>query len=335
MKIDRHNLQSALEIVKPGLANREMIEQTTSFAFLGDRVVTYNDHISISHPIENLDIKGAVRSNELYEFLKRSTNKDLHVKLSDKELLLKSGRSKAGLTLMKEIVLPLDEVNAEKEWHDLPEEFTHNLMFVKDNASTDRSQMILNCVHVTPRTLETSNGLQIMKLYLDDAWPLDNYLIPAETVPEIHKIEPTQVAESHGWLHFRNMNLTEISVRIFDDEYPEVDAHFEVKGEELVFPDKMDDILSRARVFTEQDHNLDEQMEIRVKDGALLVHGKNQYAWFKEQAKVKYNGEPTSFWITPSLLANILDKSSTCILGTEKLRFEGEGWEYVAVLRQD
>ena len=48
MKINKKELQEALERVKPGLASRELIEQSTSFAFMRDRVVTYNDEISIS-----------------------------------------------------------------------------------------------------------------------------------------------------------------------------------------------------------------------------------------------------------------------------------------------
>ena len=51
MKINRLILQKALETVKPGLANKEMIEQATSFAFMKDKVVTYNDEISISYQI--------------------------------------------------------------------------------------------------------------------------------------------------------------------------------------------------------------------------------------------------------------------------------------------
>ena len=52
MKINRKELLDTLSIVSPGVSNKEMaIEQATTFAFLKDRVVTYNDEISISHPI--------------------------------------------------------------------------------------------------------------------------------------------------------------------------------------------------------------------------------------------------------------------------------------------
>jgi len=39
MKINKKELKEALEIVKPGLANKEMIEQSTSFAFLKGKVI--------------------------------------------------------------------------------------------------------------------------------------------------------------------------------------------------------------------------------------------------------------------------------------------------------
>ena len=71
MKINKVELQEALEKVKPGLASRELIEQSTSFAFMGDRVVTYNDEISISHPVKNLDVTGAVKAQTLYAFLNK------------------------------------------------------------------------------------------------------------------------------------------------------------------------------------------------------------------------------------------------------------------------
>jgi hypothetical protein len=65
------DLIKALEAVKPGLANKEMIEQSTSFAFMEDRVVTYNDEISISHPLKGIPIVGAIKADELYAFLSK------------------------------------------------------------------------------------------------------------------------------------------------------------------------------------------------------------------------------------------------------------------------
>jgi hypothetical protein len=55
MKIQKTNLIQALEKVRPGLSAKEAILQSTSFAFLNGCVVTYNDEISLSHPVEGCD----------------------------------------------------------------------------------------------------------------------------------------------------------------------------------------------------------------------------------------------------------------------------------------
>lgn len=332
MKINKPKLLKALAIVKPGLSNQELIEQSTSFAFLDDRVVTFNDEISLSHPVEELELTGAVRAEELYGFLNRIKGDEIQMRVTDNELLLKAGRSKAGLTFEADIVLPLDEVNEEKEWHDLPEEFTHNLMFIKDSASRDMGRRVLTCVHVTEKLLETSDSFQIMRLY-QEGWPFDNYLIPAENISEIHKVEPTQVAESSGWLHFRNPGGTEISVRVLMDSFPDTSGHFEVEGQDLEFPKSMVEILDRVLVFTKREDGMDEEMEIKLKSNTMLVSGKNSYGWFKEKAKAKFEGDGGSFWINPMLLQNILKRSNTCVLGSEKIKFDGDDWEYVAVLK--
>jgi len=332
MKIQKNKLQEALEVVKPGLSNTELIEQSTSFAFLGNRVVTYNDNISLSHPIEGLDITGAIRAEELYGFLKKTKQEELDVSITDNELSLKAGKSIIGLLLQMDIVLPLDEVSGDKDWFDLPPNFIENLDFTKNSTSRDMSRRVLTCVHVTPQFVEASDSFQLIRVY-EEGYPFENTLIPVENIPEIIKINPSQIAETDGWLHFRNIHDTELSCRVLMDTYPQTTALFEVKGKSIAFPKSMSEILDRAMVFTRQDHALDEQVEIKLKEGVALVHGRNEYGWFKEKVKVKYTGGLSVFTITPSLLQNILKRSNTCILGAQKIRFEGEGWEYVAMLK--
>ena len=60
--MNREDILEALEIVKPGLASKEHIEQSTCFAFKNGKVMTFNDEISVSHPVEGLDgLEGAIK----------------------------------------------------------------------------------------------------------------------------------------------------------------------------------------------------------------------------------------------------------------------------------
>lgn len=338
MKIKKKDLLKALEVVKPGLANKEIIEQSTSFAFLGDRVVTYNDSIGISHPVESLDLKGAIRAEELYNLLNRLKTKYIKVAQDENELKVKAGKSMAGIRLQSEIKLPLQEIEEEKDWEDLPEEFCSDINFIKDSASNDMSRRVLTCVHVQEVFMEASDGFQIMRTYMnqESPFPFPGVLIPSEVIGEIIKINPIQIAQTDGWLHFRSAEGTELSCRTLTDDYPSTEAHFEMEqGQKVVFPNKMQEIIDRVQVFTKKDHLMDEEMQVMLKKNTIMVQGKNDYGWIKEKEKVKYEGSKASFWIPPHLLKNILNRSNECLLGEEKIKFQGADWEYIAVLRSE
>jgi len=337
MKIDKQQLQEALEIVKPGLANTELIEQSTSFAFMGDKVVTYNDSISISHPVQQLDLEGAIRADELYEFIKRTDEDEINMSVSKNEVKMKAGNAKAGLRLERDIILPIQETGQVSNWTELPEEFASNLDFIKDSASKDMSRRVLTCVNVEEGLMEASDSFQIMRIHLgyDNQFLFPATLIPAENIPDIIKINPTEVGKTDGWIHFRNMEGTQLSCRVLVDDFPSTEQHFHAEGEQIEFPDNMDKILDRVMVFTKEDNLMDEEMQVLLKGNKLKVKGKNEYGWMEETAKVKYEGKKASFWITPYLLKNILDRTNECSLGEERIKFEGEDWEYVAVLREN
>ena len=51
MKINKQQFIEALELVKPGLAAKEIIEQSTSFVFRAGQVITYNDEVAVHAPV--------------------------------------------------------------------------------------------------------------------------------------------------------------------------------------------------------------------------------------------------------------------------------------------
>jgi hypothetical protein len=81
MIIKKIDLLHALEVVKPGLGRQEQIQQTTSFAFITGRVVTYNDELSISHPLANCEIEGAIKPEERSEKANKGGCSNLREKL--------------------------------------------------------------------------------------------------------------------------------------------------------------------------------------------------------------------------------------------------------------
>ena len=327
------DLLEALEIVKPGLANKEQIEQSTSFAFMKNRVVTYNDEISISHPLKDLGIQGAVKADELYRLLNKLKGDEVEITENENEIVIESGRTKAGLVLEEEINLPLEEIGEKNEWHDLPEDFSKYVKLATGVCSRDMSRPVLTCIHIGGRYVESSDNFRIIRCKLDNKIPIPEFLLPATAAMELVKLNPVKIAEGVGWVHFQTEQRTVISCRLFEDKFPDVSDLLQVEGMEIKFPNTITEILDRAMVFSKRDHTMDESVEVTLKENKIELKSKSETGWFKESANVKYDDDPVSFATTPHLLRDILNETHTCILCEDRLKFEVDEWTYVTTLR--
>lgn len=331
----REDLLKALEVVKPGLASKEVIEQSTSFAFMGGNVVTYNDEISIRHPVPGLDITGAVRAEELYQLLNKIKKDEIEVEITESELRLKSGRAAAGLVLQQEIKLPLEEIGKQGSWSPLPEGFLPALQFTIPSAGKDLSNSILTCLFVRSDGLvESSDNFRITQFRASDKMPTKDFLLPASSAAHLVKYDLKQVSESKGWVHFRTDAGTIISCRTFEGAFPDTKNFFSVKGVKFDLPKTLDELLTRAQIFgaSEQSTSGDE-VEISLDKNRIKVRGQNEYGWFEETANVAYDKQPTTFSVDPAALKVIVTTVHSCTLSDNCLKFEGDRWQHVIALK--
>ena len=336
MKINKNKLQNALELVKPGLANKEMIEQSTSFAFLKGKVVTYNDEISISHPIEEIELEGAIQAEELYKLLGKIKKEEIELTIKDNEVFLKAGRIEAGVSLQEKITLPFtDEIKVQNEWELLPEHFIEALQFTVVSCSVDMSKPVLTCVHVDQRgIIESSDNFRLAKYTLSESFDFESFLIPASSVLQVIKLKPIKIAKGKGWVHFQTKEKTVISCRILEDKYPNTISFYNVKGMTFDFPQKTLEGLEKAHIFAKRDYTLDETINITIADKKLTISSKSTFGWYKESLNIRYSAKPITFSITPYLLKDILNKTNTCQINDKMLKFAKNEWEYVSTLRE-
>ena len=335
MRLNKEMLASALELVKPGLATKEFIEQSTSFAFIEGRVVTYNDEICLSHPVEGLNITGAIKANEFYQFINKIKKEEIDVEISDNEILFKSGRTKAGFTLQKEIKLPLDEVAEKGRWKKLPEDFSHYLSLAAGACGKDDTLRKATCVYIQKEgILIGSDGNKIMKCDLETDFEINTCLLDAHSALEVVSLNPYKVAESEGWLHFKTKKGTILSCRLLDDTYmSNIEELIVVEGVEITFPNTIINMLERASVFAKRDYILDENVDIQIEKNKLCITAKSDTGWYKDSIKI-VSEEDVAFSITPYLLRDILKETKNFRLSENAVKFIGAGWEYVATLKE-
>jgi len=334
MKIDKNKLIAILDIVRPGLSKKDIIEQTDSFAFMDGFVVTYNDEISVRFPIEGLDIRGVVKATEFYNILKKMNKDEVDLSITGSEIIVKAGRAKAGITLQTDMKLPLDEISTKGGWHDVDgKELLKALEFVMFSCSRDMSKPILTCVHVRKDgCVESSDNFRLTRYNMGMEMPVPDFLIPHNSVHALLQYNVLQIRHGHGWIHFKCDDGSVFSCRIFEDAFPDIDNFLELKGKAVMLPKTLKEILDKASVFSKRDHFLDEFVIITMKDNRFSIRAEAENGWFEEQTNMKYKDTPYSFSVNPTFLGSIYSRLTKCIVGKNRMKFSGKKWDHVVVL---
>ena len=334
MKINKAELLTALEAVKPALTTTEVVEQSTAFAFMQDRVVTFNDEISISYPI-NIGFSGAIKADELYRLLNKIKTEEVNLKITENQMIVKSGKATAKLILQHEIKMPIQEINEINKWQKLPEDFLQALKFVIGSAGTDSNKPILTCIHITNEFIESSDGFRISQYsFVKKAKIKNKLLIPVTSAQTIAMMQPVAIALTDGWAHFKTSSESVLSCRIYEGEYPDTTAFFKLTdSREINFPKDIYEIIDRAAIFSKGKVWLDEMVSISLSDNKIKIKGANDYGEFEEWTSIHYDYDAFEFHITPFLLKDIIKQQNVCEINDIKILFTLENSKYVAQLR--
>jgi DNA polymerase III sliding clamp (beta) subunit (PCNA family) len=328
--MNKQLLLKALETVKPALANRENFEQATSFAFIGNKVITYNDEISISQEVEGLDLTGAVSAKELYQLLGKLKQEEIDLIATENELLIKGGKVKAGISFNSKVKLPIESIDKIGKWKLLPEDFTEALEIAVNCCSNDLSRLILTCVHVNGNIIEASDSVKLYKHTLKKEVQTNKFLLPANSAKELIKMRVTHIAEGKGaWIHFKSENAM-ISCRILEENYPDSEKYFKkIDGAQFTFPKGLNNTLDKITIFSDL---VKIDCDNKIMTISSFNDGGNSIGWVKERFKSLHKGEPITFGINVNLLKLILNKNQTCLINKDFLLFTGDNWKYLACL---
>lgn len=336
-QINRAELQAALELVRPGLANKETIEQATSFAFMSGRVVTYNDEISVSHPVDGLDIDGAIQAEELYKLLSKMKGEIIEIEVNGGEVLITSGKSKAGLTMSEEVTLPLEEIGETGKFKRLPESFLKHLSFAVSSCSTNSAKPILGCVNIRKDGIvEASDGYKISYCTMEKELAVNTFLLPSGSIKEVIKLKPRSISEGKGWIHFKTETGTVLSCRTMEgDSFPNVKRFLDIEGVQFSFPKDIKEILDKASIFKKGETLFEEVVQVTLQKGKIVFRSESEVGWFEEETPIKYSGSTLTFKIALYILREILNHTKECIVGETMIKFEGEDWIYAGLLSKN
>ncbi len=333
MKTDKKTMLKFMDLAKIGTASKELVEQSASYVFTGEHMITYNDEVSVKIPFKT-DFSGSVNAEEFTAFFKKAPGDEIEIQTISGEIVLKAGKSKAGLTLKSEIKLPFDEVPKATKWVAISPEMLSAVDFCATVVSKNMLKPTLTCIHIFGETIEASDGFRIAKYTLADA-KLPDLLIPATSFTTIIKYAPNRISAGDGWAHFKTEDEAIISCRIFSDKFPDTESVLKEnrKGMESRFPNELKEVLERAAIFAKQDNWLDELITFEISEGKLAVSSKSNVGWFSEKIRFNYKGAEKKLDIIASSFLHILENENTVIINENMLYFTGAGWEYLTMLK--
>lgn len=330
MNINREQLMKTLALVRPGLATKENIEQSTSFVFMDGRVFTYNDEIAVSHPVD-FGMDGAVSATEFFNLLSKTKESELTAEVTESGLVIKGKKYKASIRLQAEITLPIDQISPPDKWNELPEDFADAVKFCLFSLGRDMTKPVLTCIHADADVVESCDGFRLTRRFFEKSAFDKPILIPGNAAKDLTSYKPTHYSVVGGWLHFKTAEDTMFSCRTFDQlEFPNLDKFISDEGGKLKFPSDMKETLDRAGIFSNSSNR--DHVKIALKEGEMVVRGEGETGWFEEVCRVRYKGEPCHFFLAPQFLQTVLDINDEALVSTGSLQFESDAFIHVVSL---
>lgn len=342
MKVNRENLFKALVSLTPGLASREIIEQSSCIVFTTDgRAMSFNDEVCASRKNPLDGIVGAIKAKPLLDLLSKMTEDDIDVEGGEGELVVKGkgkGR-KAGLRMEAMVMLPVSEVDVPESWRPLDPNFAEGVSIVHSCAGTEQTEYVMTCVHIHPEWLEATDRLQIAR-YLIKTGVEKSMLVRAESLKKIIGYNMTEISETPSWVHFRNPDMLTISIRRDLSPYHDLSPFIEPHGTEpITLPGGLEEAVSKAEIFS-TDATSGNHVSVDLRPGWILLEGTGPSGYYKERQEVVYTGSPLRFVIAPKLLVEITKRANDCRVSASRLFIDGGKFLYatstkVAVAKEE
>lgn len=331
MRVNREELLRSLSLVGPGLATREVVEQSASFCFTGGKVMTFNDEIACSVACP-LAIEGAVAAAPMVALLSKLTEAEVDINIKGEQLIVAGTGKRSGLPMQAQVVLPIDTVDAPEEdgWAALDGGFCEAMDLVVQCVSGSDERFDLTCVHIQPDYVEACDSYQFSR-YPIATGVSEACLVRGKSVKNIVGLGMNAIAETASWLHFRNASGLVMSCRKWAEAYPDFTCLMDWEGVQTVLPGGLAEMAAKAEIFS-SDNFEGNHVQISLLPNQLRIKGKGPTGWYEERCPIKYDGTPLEFLIAPKLLASLTGKSQECEVTEGKLRINTGKATYIACL---
>ena len=330
MKVNRKDLLNALTAVKPGLAQKDIIEQMTHFIFTGNNIVAYNDRTCVYCPFET-DFECSVSSADFYKIISKISAEEIDLSLKGSNLVIKSKRTTAKMSILIEDEITEMLKSLEKEtgvtMKKVPQDFLEGIFLCMFSASKEQTKGTLVCINITGSTLISSDNVRASMYEMDSK--MDDFKLPAYSVPSLNDLAVTKYGLSDNWLHFMNKDGIRISVRQLIGDFPDYVRMLKVEGPKVRLPKELKDTLETVSIMSPGEIVTDKMVDIEIMNDLITCRTKKDRGSIERTIDIKYKKDPVRFKTNPVLLSQVLDSATRMTIGKGALLFESKKFKHV------
>ena len=330
MELNKNDLLNALKSVKPGISDKEVLQQTNHYVFDEDCIRSYNDQIAIYKGFES-GLFGAVKASEFYQIIEKIPSDIIEIVQEDGQFKITTESIDAVINIQEQHAVPLISIKELKGWQKLPGNFAQAVEFCLFSVSKDMSDPIWTCLYVDKQKVFSSDRFRVTRYKLDSEIKKP-FLLKSTAARYLHSYKPTHVLKQSDWIHFKNKDDVYFSCRVMNGKYADVDSYFVNRGTRINLPSDLKFIIDRVQIMTEGEFKQDLNVEIKIKKGQMTCTGQGSLGYIKEKTKIDYDGDDIKIKIHPVFLNDILERLDELIITRNSLLFKGEGFDHIISL---
>ncbi len=332
--MQRSALLKALKAVKPGIANKDIIESMTYFFLSGKHVISYNDKISIQHPLKT-DFTSFVKADDLLRVVEKCSATDMDLIAKDEVLNVKAKRLNVKLATIDdpEFLKRIDLITKSLKkavWMTLPNNFMDSVELCSYVAASMESEYTLSCVKIEGTDCIASDNQRIAMANLES--PMELMYLKATEIKNLTSTQPTYYYISKAWVHFKNEDGCIFSIRKVKGLFPDFTHFAKFKGTKIQLPKAMLEGTDIASIFSDDEKP---NVDITIKGGKCLVSVKSVGGSSHHKSSIKYKGPEIKFSINPDFLREMMNHSTKIIISEDKCRLTTENFTLITSLTAD
>ncbi|KKM63661.1 hypothetical protein LCGC14_1509210 [marine sediment metagenome] len=343
-ELQTEDMVRIIKIIKPGLAEKQLVPGMSRFIFTGDDIVTFNGGVCVHHPLQ-ISFKCSVNAEEFIKIINKLKTKTMNLEEKEGHLHLTSGKVRARFSTKAETEKVTEmvgsvfaEIAAENaEWQEIDAEFKKGVSMVTPSASKNRQKGTQCCLHVHENCLMCSDGKRLAIYELEK--PPSPFLVEASEISSIVQADVVvnyyMVTES--WIHLQDENQVVFSVRKRTGEFP-YDHIFKIITEFptdaiIKLPAEFAKAIDTASIFTEEEGKID----ITVNNTEMTCQGKSitgEVSYLLDD--FSYDGEEFTFPVNQSWIVEVLKGRSEMMVDRENHRvmFSDLPFTYVVSMKR-